>query len=751
MHQPSVAEIPFAGAREQRLLARMHVRADLLAFAAATAVILGFYALLHAAVLDPVSYLDPWIYTALFTNFGYLYHAFTWAYWTSRLPWIIPGIAVNWVLPPVGAFFVLHIVFFSAGGLSAYLLARRFFGSRVALVGAAALMLLPLYFDAHSNDYPDGPTITYVLAAACFGIGVSGSRGRALRLGAAGFFVAAAFGTQIFAAVAIVGVILVYLVVESAEPGFPRRLARVDLPAAAMGALVLLVACGSVARAYGGEFLFFMPSWRYAQSIQLSRWQRPGHEWILQESQLLIPLFVLALLVALLVRRGLHGWRSDPSLRFAVGSALFLGYMTAFLSIWELAFGGDFFEVYYYFSMFLVPVALAFPACLYLLVRNRGLALPLLAVPAAVAAAALPVLLVYRLHTGPVNRGGFYFSAALMSAVLALALLRDGRPALQAALVTGAVLLLAFTTGYAGASGYTTTAVFSTSKTDFTHRRAALAMAMQLIGFMRANGLQTEPPPAFWYDGYKYPALNGIQSTYLWGITWIGREMPHVGRGVQKALRERRPPDVVLLCGSYECSGGPQALENAGYRLVPRASTTLHSHGERFWVRAYEIPKFKPLDPVDEWYRKGQSPFAPAVTGRQLSGWSFSGALPDGWSTNAPITSVGGVPTLQTSSRPWNYEVLSPKTALAPGSYSVYLRGRVLAGGLDLGVLDVGANRWIAQRTYSSRQNGFGTGWMVTPFQVSQPTTVQFILSNWVPKPASSRWQLRELRLVRTG
>lgn len=726
-----------------------YLRSDLLVFTAAVAGVLGLYALLHAAVLDPVTSLDPWIYTALFSNFGYLYHAFTSAYWTSRLPWIIPGIGVHSVLPPLAAFLVLHITFFTGGGLSTYLLARRFYGARVALVSASTLMLSPLFFNSHSWDYPDGPTITYVLAAAACGIGTPRSGRRFIRLAAAGFFAAAAFGTQIYAAVAILGVILCYLAVEAVEPGFPRRLVRVDLPAAAAGVLLLLTICGSVARAYGGGFLFFLPSWRYAQTIQLSRWQLPGYAWMLQEPQLLIPPFLLAVLAVLLSRTRLRDWRADPGLRFAAASALFLAYMLVFLSTWELAYGADFFEISYYFSMFLVPVALALPAALHLLLRRRGAVLRARGSAAAVVAAAAPLLLIYSLQVGPVGREGFDFVAVLMGVVLAAAILPVRRHV--AATVAAMSVLLVFTVGYAGASGSMTSSSFSTSRTDFTQRRTALTMAMQLISFMRTNGLQTEPPSQFWYDGYTYPALNGIQSTYLWGLTWIGRNMPVLGPSARHKLDNQKPPNVVLLCGKPGCSGGPAVLAHAGYRLVPKAATVIHSRGERFWVRAFEIPKFKPLDPVTAWYTSGQAQLTTTVEGHRLSSMRFTKTLPGGWKTSEPIAVVGGVPTLQTSSRPWNYEVVSPTAKLPAGRYRVYLRGKVLAGGLDLGVLDADSDKWIEQRTYWSRQKGFDHGWMMTPFELTQPTKIQVILSNWVPSAASSRWQLRELRLVRTG
>jgi hypothetical protein len=711
--------------------------------------ILGLYALLQAPVLNPPTSLDAWIYMALFRNFDYVYSAFTSTYYPSRLPWIIPGIAANWVLPPVGAFFLLHVSFFVAGGLFTFLVARRFYGRRVALIAAATVMLSPLFFDAHSSDYPDGGVITYLLGAAYFAIGAFESRHRTLRLAVAGFFAAAAFGTQIYAAIPILGLVLAYLTVVYVDRRLLPKLVR-DVAAAAAGAFALLVVCGTVARTHGGEFLFFMPSWRFAQSIKLSNWKRSGYDWMLSEPQLLIPLFFLTLLVLLLLRTRLRGWRSDPSLRLAAASGLFLAYMVLFLGIWEFWGGADFLEVSYYFSIVLVPVALALPACLYLLAQEARMFFSARAAVAALVVAAAPLVIVHRLGIGPTGRTAFYLVASLMGVALAAAAVAGFGPrSVRIGITAASVVLVLGSTGYAGVSGFSTRISFGSSGT-FTERRAALSDALQLIDFMRASGLQNEsPPPNFWYDGHKYPALNGIQSTYLWATTWIGRKMPRVDRDVRATLETRKPPSLVLLCGTGACAGGPAALERAGYRLRLRAQTVIASHGERYWVKAFRIPKFKPVDPRNAWWANSQSPFAAAPEGRLIRRWSLRGGLPSDWSSGDPLRPGGRDASVTTSADTWRYEVVSQKLTLPRGSYRLYLRGKVVAGGLDLGVLGIAANNWIAQQTYWYGQSGFNRHWMATPFQLDAPTELQFVLSNWVPHDMSSEWKLREIRLVR--
>jgi hypothetical protein len=746
----STAETP-AGLARRALGVLRYVPPRVLAFPALTVAVLGLFALLQAPALNEGSYLDPWIYSTLFRNFDYTYHTFVGYYWPSRLPWIIPGIVANWLLAPVGAFFLLHITFFVAGGLFAFLLARRYYGDAIALVSAGTVMLSPLFFDAHHNDYPDGGTITYLLGAACFAIGAFESRRRTLRLGLAGFFAAAAFGTQIYASVAILGLIMVYLVVVHVEKGLAGRLVR-DAAAAAVGAFTLLVVCGSVARTHGGEFLFFMPSWRFAQAIDLSNWKRPGYAWMLREPQLLIPLFLLALVAVLLLRTRLPGWRTDSSLRFAAGSGLFLLYMVAVLGVWEFFGGADFLEVYYYFSLFLVPAALALPTVLWLLTRRAELRFSLGLTAGALVVAAIPVVLLYGPGVGPVDRPAFVLTAILMAlglvSVAAALFVPKGLAGVAAA--AGLVFILG-ATGYAGAGGYTTRSVFGDTG-SFAQRRAVLSLSDQFVDFMGRSGLNQGPiAPNFWYDGHKYPDLNGIQSAYLWGITFVGRDMPHVGPAVRRALATRKPPYLVLLCGTPSCSGGPAALEQAGFRLRLHAQTTIESNGERYWVKGYRLPQFKIVNLRTVWWSNSESAFATAPSGQQVGRWRLQAGLPLGWSSNDKLRPGGDFARLTTNAHMWNYEIQSPTTTLPAGSYRLYLRGSVRAGGLDLGVLNVGANSWINQQTYWYGQSGFKRGWMMTPFSLASPTKVQFVLSNWVPRDMVSQWELGELRLVRAG
>jgi hypothetical protein len=67
---------------------------------------------------------------------------------------------------------------------------------------------------------------------------------------------------------------------------------------------------------------------------------------------------------------------------------------------------------------------------------------------------------------------------------------------------------------------------------------------------------------------------------------------------------------------------------------------------------------------------------------------------------------------------------------------------------MTVGALDAAAQQWLAQTSYWSGER-FGRGVMVTRFTLGARTSVQVVLANWASKPRSSRWTVRDVRLLR--
>lgn len=706
-----------------------------------------FYLVLRAPVLNPPRGIDPWFYTGSFVNFRYLYQALGGTYYPSRLPWIVPGVAVHAVFGPTVAYFVLHATYYFGGGLFAYLLIRRFFGRAVALASYALLMLTPLFYNAYVDDYPDGALLTYLFAGGYFGLTASGSRRPWLRSIAAGFFLAAAVGTNLFAGVIIAFLLIVFAFVRIDALRAPRMLVM-ELAFGLVGVAALLVACGSFSLAYGGRFLFFMPQIRELGYLSTSSYKTSGAAWVLHEPQLALPAFA-AVCAGILVTARLRGaLRShfDLSARFAVGAVLSTLLFYGTMVLWEFAFTGDFLEYSFYFTLFNVGITLSFAATLYYLGLRDG------AVAFVVVAAAVPTVLSFPFAVLPSGRTGAAIVIVLMAVVtVAIAVRPLTRSFAGPVAATAVAALVAFTATYAADAGYMTRTDFA--RNTFSERRDVQSVALQLVSFMRSHAVQ-DAPFLFWDNENDDPSLRGIQSMYLWGDTAAGRDLPRIDRSMRRALANTKPSALVLLCVTRTCHHAAASLTAAGYPNRPLASQLLTAGDVHIWVRAFTMPKFaalnRPHDTTIDFYRQGASPFVDAPAGKALATTSFAHGVADGWSGAAVAAAAGGAP-FETSSTMWAYELQGPYVTLPPGKYTVYARGRVLAGGLDLGVLNADANVWLQQRFYwYGQRQRFAKGWMATPFELPARTKIEVILSNWVPREATSRWQLDEIEIART-
>ncbi len=145
-------------------------------------------------------------------------------------------------------------------------------------------------------------------------------------------------------------------------------------------------------------------------------------------------------------------------------------------------------------------------------------------------------------------------------------------------------------------------------------------------------------------------ALNGIQSTYLWGITWIGLDMPHVG-GLQGDVaanggRRARPRVVGQAPG---CRGGPEALQEAGYSHSSPWPDVALTGRERVWVRVTLIPSSSRSVSVTECvlpaWRSHRSRCAAGAATLRLE-LRLRAPAARRWSAASPHHDRGGVPTL---------------------------------------------------------------------------------------------------------
>jgi hypothetical protein len=544
----------------------------------------------RAPLYNPVGTIDPWLYTALWTNFDQIYHHFLGTYYASRLPWIIPGYFLNLLFDHRTAYFIIHIVFFFVGAILFYVVCRRWFGVIAGLTAYVGLVGNQMYFNEHRWDYETGGALTFVVGSIAFALPkTSSSRRRSVSLALAGFFGAAAVTTLIVdSPYLVVGLPVLYL---AALPEWDGRsqLSRLvqDLLSFAAGALVLLVGGGIFAKWQDGEFLFFMPQLRAIFSTNSEGFQQPVGDWLPRDPYFFFPIFVVLLaLVVLLVGRP----ASRSTRRLLVAGAIWTGVVFGGISLWEFGSTGFLFEYSYYFSAFLVPSLFTLAAVVAAILEprtGREQWAPAVVVLSSVAVLGTG-LWIYR--SDEPNRiatdvaHGAYL-AVFVSMVLALALVVLWRALRIPALAVIGLALAFFSITYSADASYGTS-VFAHSD----QRTGPLYdIGSKMTNYLRHNGFEDEMP-VFWYDSsYDGGLYASLQSLYYFGYTYLGVDLPTVDDEFKARMSLFRPKKLVLLCAKLECEGAASALGRNGLPIRFFRARLLRDGPVHVWVEIYRL------------------------------------------------------------------------------------------------------------------------------------------------------------------
>ncbi|MHB8656946.1 MAG: hypothetical protein ACYC91_03180 [Solirubrobacteraceae bacterium] len=104
---------------------------------------------------------------------------------------------------------------------------------------------------------------------------------------------------------------------------------------------------------------------------------------------------------------------------------------------------------------------------------------------------------------------------------------------------------------------------------------------------------------------------------------------------------------------------------------------------------------------------------------------------------------------VQTLPGPALYAVESPVVRLRRGTYTAVLEGRVLKGGLTLGVLNEDTQSWITTSNFWYGEPGFMREDMQARFTLPDRQAVRLVLANFRVRSLPSLWILRGARIVR--
>jgi hypothetical protein len=570
-------------------LARVRALAiDAAVLVALTAVTAAVYVWTKAPLYNPFGTIDPWLYTALWTNFDQIYDSFSGTYYISRLPWILPGYLLNGIFDARTAALVLHTAYFVGGGVLFYALSRRWLGVAAAAMGYVALIGCQMYFNAHRWDYQEGGVLTYMIGAFAFSLVRTQSPSiRAASLALGGVFAAAMVTTRVIDAAFLVGLPLLYLAVTAELPWAARlkQFAR-DGVAFAAGAAALLLGCGLFAKSHGEEFLFFMPQVRVVQSTSGGYNQLPVDVWLPLSPFFWVPLFVMLFAAAVLVV-GPKGER--VARRVLLGAALWLSLTYVAFAAWQFLGDGWLFNLTYYFSSFLVPTLLCLTAAAAVLIGASALSRRSILVGIASGLAVLgPVVWIYRtdngLRTATSYRDDSYIAMFVVMGVATLLAVLTRVPRLRA-IGAAAVVAAFFAVAYGVDASYTTLS----NGTSDPRTGALYDVGQKVIGHMRANGYK-KTLPRIWYDASDVASgIGSIQSLYYYAFTYLDVAMPAINDTFRLRMTVWRPEEIVLLCAEPGCKGAAPTLRRAGYKPRLRSQAYFAMDGVRVWVKIYRV------------------------------------------------------------------------------------------------------------------------------------------------------------------
>jgi hypothetical protein len=555
---------------------------------ALTAVTAAVYVWTKAPLYNPFGTIDPWLYTALWTNFDQIYDSFSGTYYISRVPWIVPGYLLNGIFDARTAALVLHTAYFLGGGVLFYALCRRWLGVAAAAMGYVALIGSQMYFNAHRWDYHEGGVLTYMIGAYAFSLVRTQSpflRAASLALG--GVFAAAMVTTRVIDAAYLVGLPLLYVAVNAELPWAARlkQFAR-DVAAFAAGATALLLACGLFARSHGEEFLFFMPQVRVVRSTSGGYNQIPVDVWLPLSPYFWVPLFVILFAAAVLA----FGPKGDRhSRRVLVAATLWLTLAYVVFAAWQFLGDGWLFNLGYYFSSFLVPMLLCLTAAAAVLIGAEGPSRRSILIGTVCAVAVLgPLVWIYRTDSGLRVATGYrddsYIAMFVVMGVALLLALLVRVPRLRA--IGAAAVATGF---FAVAYGVDASVVTLSYGTSDPRTGALYDVGQKVIGHLRANGYE-KTLPRIWYDASNVASgIGSIQSLYYYAFTYLDVAMPAINDTFRSRMTAWQPEEIVLLCAEPGCKGAAPALRRAGYKPRLRSQAYFAEDGVRVWVKIYRV------------------------------------------------------------------------------------------------------------------------------------------------------------------
>jgi hypothetical protein len=128
--------------------------------------------------------------------------------------------------------------------------------------------------------------------------------------------------------------------------------------------------------------------------------------------------------------------------------------------------------------------------------------------------------------------------------------------------------------------------------------------------------------------------------------------------------------------------------------------------------------------------------------------WNFSKGLPSGWTADADLPSLAfrsGSVRVGTGGGRYAYQLLAPVQRVPAGRYSILVAGRVMSGGIGLGLQDAATKRWISFRGYAGPTQG---GHLALVADLPRAHRVRIVLTNFAQvQSQNSSWTVAHVAL----
>lgn len=461
-------------------------------------------------------FIDPWVYTGFFLSFRDLLHRFGDTYYSTRLPWLLPGFALHTLLPPLAANYTLHLTFFYLLLLSTYALAASGANRSVAFVTTVMMALNPLLLTSFSWDYVDGAGIVFLLITIC-------SVGRATRPAAesnrwrwsliAGGAMACLVSTNL-ALVTTLPACAAFLLVRAESPRW--RTAFAILATSVVGAAAMLVTLGALNRAFGGSWLFLQASIHFGMRIRTATniWKASAFDWSRAEWIALPLLASVGAIVSLAATR-------RAASRFEQAPQVALLALVATWLVFDVLADTAFFRYSYYTSYIVALAVIALPLQGGPIANNdrRGAAVGFeLAI---LTVLAIPHVLAW--FGSPYRYGIITWApSALIVAVIGLQVIR--RPSLR-----WGVFIVGLTLSYAASNQYWK-ALVQGGRADFVTTAGAHRFIERSVA---------DRTMRIWYPALKptSPPFRSIACTFLCNRMLVNEELPRLNATEAAALQ----------------------------------------------------------------------------------------------------------------------------------------------------------------------------------------------------------------------